>query len=42
MLSIPYIRRNLEEVKAGLERKNIVINLEKLLKLDDKRRQLKT
>jgi len=42
MLSIPYIRKNLEEVKAGLERKNVVVNLERLLKLDDKRRQLKT
>lgn len=42
MLSVKYIRENLDEVNAGLERKNFHIDLNKLLDLEEKVRQLKT
>ena len=42
MLSLDYIRQNLEKVKAACEHKNRPADLNKLLKLDEKNRQLLT
>ncbi|RJQ31792.1 MAG: serine--tRNA ligase [Actinobacteria bacterium] len=40
MLSIKNIRENFEEVEAGLAKKHVKADLDHLIKLDDKRRQL--
>lgn len=40
MLDIKYIRENLKEVKRALEKKHTKFDLDGLLKLDDKRREL--
>lgn len=40
MLDINYIRENLKEIKKAAKNKKITIDLDKLLKLDDQRREL--
>jgi len=42
MLDIKFIRENLELVKAGVRKKNMDVDLDGLVKLDDKRKQLLT
>ena len=42
MLDVRYIRENPDEVKAGLARKNFEIDLDELLSLEEKGRNLKT
>lgn len=40
MLDIKFIRENLEVVKAGAKKKHIKVDLDRLVKLDDERREL--
>jgi seryl-tRNA synthetase len=40
MLDINFIRENLEIVKMGAKKKHIEIDLDKLVEVDDKRREL--
>ena len=40
MLDIKFIRENLEEIKIAAQNKNIKLDLDKLLQIDDKRRNL--
>lgn len=40
MLDIKYVRENLTEVKKALEKRNANVDLEKILKLDDERRDI--
>lgn len=42
MLDVKFIRENLEEVKKGIEKRGVNIDWEKLLKLDDERRDIQT
>ncbi|MBX9765219.1 serine--tRNA ligase [Patescibacteria group bacterium] len=42
MLDIKFIRENLELVKAGAVKKHITVDLDRLLEVDDKRRELLT
>jgi len=40
MLDINFIRENKDEVKKGLQRRGVVLDIENLLKIDEKRRSL--
>jgi seryl-tRNA synthetase len=42
MLDIKFIRENKEIIQAGAKKKNIAFNVEELVKLDDRRRELTT
>jgi len=42
MLDIKFIRENLELVKVGVRKKNMNVDLDELIKLDDKRKELLT
>lgn len=40
MLDIKYIRENIERVKDAVAQKNVEVNIDLLLKLDDERKEL--
>ena len=40
MLDIKFIRENIDIVKSGAKKKNIEIDLDELLKIDDERKEM--